>query len=65
MAYTQTDLDNIQAAIAGGELTVKIGDRLVTYRSIDDLLKASRVISSSINSTAASGPARHQLADFS
>lgn len=41
MALTQTDLDALDAAIASGILTVRTGDRLVTYHSIADL-KAAR-----------------------
>lgn len=40
MAFTQTDLDVIEAAIAKGEQTVQFADRTVTYRSVDQLLKA-------------------------
>jgi hypothetical protein len=40
MAYTQTQLDALDAAIASGELIVKYDGREVTYRSIDQLIKA-------------------------
>lgn len=40
MAFTQSDLDAIDAAIASGELTVSHNGRTVTYRSMDDLFKA-------------------------
>lgn len=38
MAYTQNDLDAVDAAIADGNLTVRMADRMVTRRSIDELL---------------------------
>jgi hypothetical protein len=44
MAWTQTQLDAVEAAIASGELTVRFGDRTVTYRSMDELLQARAVI---------------------
>ncbi len=44
MAFTQTDLDAIDAAIASGELTVKSNGREVTYRSMSDLLKARSTV---------------------
>lgn len=44
MAYTTTHLAAIEAAIATGELTVKVDGREVTYRSVGDLLKAKREI---------------------
>jgi len=40
MALTQTDIDNLDAAIAASELEVRLEGRLVKYRSTDELLKA-------------------------
>ncbi|MFH0289525.1 phage head-tail joining protein [Vibrio owensii] len=45
MALTKDDLDALDEAIACGELTVKIDGREVTYRSIDELMKARRHVS--------------------
>ena len=50
MAFTTTDLDNIEAAIATGELTVSVNGRTVTYRSMTDLLKARDFISGALQS---------------
>lgn len=44
MPMTQSDLDNINAAIASGELSVEVSGCKVTYRSIDDLLRARGVV---------------------
>lgn len=45
MAFTSTDLDNIKAAIASSELTVRFADgREVTYRSMSDLERAKATI---------------------
>lgn len=44
MAWTQSDLDAIDEVIASGEMTVKYRDREVTYRSMDDLLRARKLI---------------------
>ncbi len=44
MAYSQTDLDNIRAAIAKGTLTVKIDGHEVTYRSLDELTRIESII---------------------
>lgn len=44
MAFTTTDLDAINAAIASGELTVKHNGREITYRSLSDLRAAKRTI---------------------
>ena len=37
-------LASLDAAIASGQLTVRHGDRLVTYREIDQLLKARNAL---------------------
>ena len=60
MAFTQTDLDNINAAIATGELSVEVNGRKVVYRSVDDLLKARSIIADDIAAaaSAASGSRR-------
>lgn len=56
MAYTQTDLDAIDAAIADGNLTVRIADRLVTRRSIAELLQMRAHVAAALAQQAA--PAR-------
>jgi hypothetical protein len=43
MSFTSDDLAAINTAIASGELTVTVQGRTVTYRSIDDLIKARAV----------------------
>ena len=67
MALTQTDLDAINRAIARGELTVRaFNGSQVTYRSMDELLKAREAALADIRSAAGAAPgARHRLADFS
>lgn len=40
MAVTQSDIDALTSAIASGERQVTIGSQSVSYRSIDDLIKA-------------------------
>jgi len=40
MPLSQADLDNINAAIAIGELTVEVNGRRVTYRSVEQLKMA-------------------------
>jgi len=65
MAFTQTDLDNIQSAIATGALTVRVNGKLVTYRDMNELLAAERRIQLALRPRAQSGSIRHQLADFS
>lgn len=51
MAYTATDLTVIEAAIANGQLRVKFADREVTFRSMDELIRARDIITASIDGT--------------
>jgi len=44
MSFTTTQLAAIEAAIASGELSVTHNGRSVSYRSMDDLLKARDLI---------------------
>jgi len=37
MAWTQTQIDTLQAAIASGVLTVRYADRSVTYQSLSEM----------------------------
>ncbi len=67
MAFSTTDLDAVNRAIASGELVVRVDGRSVEYRSLDDLIKARDLIKADLdtqNATARAYP-RHQLADFS
>lgn len=69
MAFTQNDLTAIDAAIASGELTVRTADgRMVTLRSLSELLQARALIASAVANSSSATPRsypRHQLADFS
>jgi len=42
MAYTQSDLDALQAALAKGEKRVSFGDKTVEDRSVEELQAAIR-----------------------
>jgi len=54
MAFTQTDIDALDRAIASGELTVETAGRRIVYRSVDELKAARSMITAEI-ATAASG----------
>lgn len=69
MAWTQSDLDAVESAIASGEMTVRVNDRLITYRSIDELLKARDVMRATLAPQVTAGPTsrmypRRQIASF-
>lgn len=57
MAFTQTDLDNLNTAITHGELAVELNGRKVVYRSVDDLIKARTLVLSELGSASASASA--------
>lgn len=49
--WTKDDLDTIEIAIAGGVLKIEYNDREVTYRSMNDLIKARELIRRSLGLT--------------
>lgn len=51
MAFSQADLAAVQAAIARGERSVQYADRVVTYRSIQELEQAARIIAKSLQTS--------------
>lgn len=53
MAFTQTQLDAIESAIASGELKVVFDGREVMYRSVDDLIKARNLVKSALEASGA------------
>jgi hypothetical protein len=56
MPFTSTDLANVDAALASGELTVEVNGKRITHRSVDELLKARAAILSEM-ATAGTGNA--------
>ena len=63
MAYTSSDLDRLDSAIASGVLTVEFGGRKRTFRSIDDLLKARAHVAAQLSGRT-SRRIRHSIAVF-
>lgn len=63
MAYTSTDLEALDQAIASGQLEVEFGDRRVKYRSMSELLEARRHVAAQI--AAAAGRKSHHRYVFS
>lgn len=59
MAWTQTDIDKLKAAIAQGATKVKFADREVTYRSLDEMRETLRILQAEVDS--ASGVTRPRL----
>jgi hypothetical protein len=55
VAWTQTDVDKLKAAIASGVKSVVYADRTVSYHSLDEMLKALAVMEAEVAGAAASG----------
>ena len=65
MAFTQTQLDALQAALASGELSIRFsgpgGDRSVTYRSVDELKAAIAEVQASLMAAAGTRIRQHLI----
>jgi hypothetical protein len=51
MTFTEADLENLKAALISGARKVQIGDRIVEYRSQNEILAAIRLIEQTIAGT--------------
>jgi len=51
MAFTQTQLDALEAAIATGTLIVHYGDKMVRYQTTVDMIKARDLIRDQLNAS--------------
>lgn len=62
MAWTQADLDKLDAALANGSAvqTIAFADQSFTFRSIDEMLKLRAVMAQALN--AAAGGSAYRLA---
>jgi len=64
MAFTQTQLDALEAAIASGTLEVRTGDKSVRYHSLDEMIKLRDVIRNQLNADAQTKTSRASFASF-
>lgn len=48
MAFTQNQLNALEAAIGSGELSVKYDGKEIQYRNIGDLIKAHNMVKSEL-----------------
>jgi hypothetical protein len=60
MAYTETDVQRLEQAIASGTMRVKYADREVTYHSLKEMRSALREIRNEV-SAAAGAPRRKRV----
>ena len=63
MALTASDLTALETALASGELTVEYDNKRVTFRSVDELVKAISYVKSQL--TSASTQVTQSFASFS
>lgn len=65
MAWTQADIDALDAALASGRKTVQYGDKSTTYQSVDEMLKVRALMRSEVASAGATtSEGRSTLATF-
>lgn len=59
MGYQSGELDALTKAIAQGALSVEYGDKKVTYRSLDDMLRLKKIMEGEINTSTAKSTRRY------
>jgi hypothetical protein len=66
MAWTQADLDKLDAALASGSAlqTITFADQSFTFRSIDEMLKLRGIMQQALNAAAGTATT-HRVAAFS
>ena len=52
MAWSQTDIDKLKAAIGQGATKVKFADREVTYRGLDEMRETLRLMQNEVDALA-------------
>lgn len=58
MSYTTTQLDALKRALATGERRVSFGDKMVEYRTVEELQTAIRTVEGEIARNAGVSPKR-------
>lgn len=64
-AYTAADLMRLDAAIANGMTSLEIAGRRISYRSIDEMLKARAHIEAQIAAASSPQPSARRRVTFS
>lgn len=65
MAWTQTQIDALRAAIASGKRTVTYGDKSVTYQSLEEMIALLRLMESEVAASGGASGGRSTLVAFS
>lgn len=67
MAFTAAQLATLETAAASGQLRVQLGDKVIQYQTLPDLLTAIRLARADVaaaTAPAVSGPFRARVACF-
>ncbi len=64
MAFTQAQLDAIEAALATGTLTVEYAEKRVTYRSQADMIALRNLMKNELSASSGVPPVRTTYASF-
>lgn len=65
MAFTAADLAAIDRAIKGGALKVEYGDRIVWYRSLDEMIRIRGLIQADVDAAnGTTATARYSFAGY-
>jgi len=64
MAFTQTQLDALETAIAAGTLEVTTGDKKVRYHSLDEMIRLREIIRNQLAVDAQTPKSRASFATF-
>lgn len=64
MAYTQTDLDRLDAMIASGTLEMTYDGKRVVYRDMNQMLRARAHVASQIAAAGSAAPARFVIPEY-
>lgn len=61
MAFTQQQINALEAAIASGTLSVRYGDRQVTYQSLSEMRRLLRQMRAEAGAAAGQRPRRRTM----
>jgi len=64
MAFTQTQLDALETAIAAGTLEVSVGDKKVRYHSLDEMIRLRDIIKNQLATDSQTQRSRASFATF-
>lgn len=55
VAWTQTDIDSLKTAIASGQLIVRSADRMINYRSLDEMKEVLALMEAEVSGSMTAG----------